>query len=948
MQTGLEEVRNLFDADIVLVLSPCRPAIACCQIEYLAVSNEVSVHIRQGDQLEVRKEELANLFSHLLAKEAIIDCTTDSDQCKIPEFLRAAGITSLLATALDVPQDKSFALIIASQRSTLLDKGNKELFQLTAVRLADRYRAEQCQESIQRDFAKRQKVDAQLIRSRQRFQAWFEQSSIALWLLDLTLLFDTFKQRKKEYASAGFALFTKQEDFTTDLFATVVTEAMNSAAAALMAAEPDQIPHPFQKDLFSDHTQAALMSVVTAISQGSAHVTVDTQYKTLHNEILDVMLSADVLPGSKGKKVLISLTDVTSLKLTEQNLFESREKYRLFLETAKDAVFLADFTTGRILEANRQAGILLGRPVSELVGMHHSQLHPADEKKFYEQVFTSGKSTEESLGSHSVFVLHSSGKKIPVEISASTTEIDGRQYILGIFHDVSKRLEMEEKRRLLAAVVEQTADSVMITDTHGHIEYVNPAFEATSGYNFEEIRGKTPRILKSGRMKSYQYKLLWQQITQGRPWSGILVNKKKDGSLFEEENTITPVTDETGQIHHFVAVKRDVTQQLQQEQQVRRAQKMQAIGTLAGGVAHDFNNILTALMGFAELSLDRAKEDTILHDNLQEIISASSRAGKLINQILTFSRQSEKQVASMCLSIIVKEVLTLLRATLPANIDIHLGKSCDAMVQVDPTQIHQVILNLCTNAYQALPPEGGEIIVSLERKYVGSFEGVRLGHLPHGDYVLLIVEDNGNGIPQEHLNRIFEPYFTTKQQQEGTGLGLSVVHGIVNDHKGTVVVESQPRIGSVFTVYLPEISGEQTTELESHSEIVEGKGHVLVVDDEQQIVDYMVQVLEKAGYVTHGFHASKEAIVAVTKGYRKFDLVITDMAMPEITGLELFRQVRDHDPSIPVLLCTGYSEHISEDLAYEEGLDGYLEKPYTPEQLTAEVKRILLTVGKTE
>jgi len=512
--------------------------------------------------------------------------------------------------------------------------------------------------------------------------------------------------------------------------------------------------------------------------------------------------------------------------------------------------------------------------------------------------------------------------------------------------DISERKKAEEKRRLLSTAVEQSDESVLITDPQGIIEYINPAFERVTGYSKKEILGKKPNILKSGQMPEYQYRLLWQEITQGRVWRGKLLNKKKDGSSFTEDVIITPVKNRSNEITHFVAVKRDITRQDQLENLVRQSQKMQAIGTLAGGIAHDFNNILTAILGFAELSLILCKDDDVLKSNLSEIITASERAGNLINQILTFSRQTEKSVSLLRIDPIVKEVLKLLRASLPTNVAITADIRSKALVRADPTQIHQVVMNLCTNAFQAIGDHNGWIRVTLDDTRLGTYEGVNLGNLPAGPYVTLKVEDNGRGIAKEQMNRIFEPYFTTRDKNEGTGLGLSVVHGIINDHAGAIDVYSSPGKGSCFTVYLPRILETEKIDPIVETKFLKGDGRILLVDDEQQIIDYEVQTLERAGYITYATTSSTEALSIFKKRAQTLDLVITDMAMPEMTGVQLFQEIRKIRQDIPVLLSTGYSEHVTADSSRKMGIDGYLAKPFTAEQLAGEVYRLLF--GKNE
>jgi two-component system, cell cycle sensor histidine kinase and response regulator CckA len=506
---------------------------------------------------------------------------------------------------------------------------------------------------------------------------------------------------------------------------------------------------------------------------------------------------------------------------------------------------------------------------------------------------------------------------------------------------------MEEGRRLLATAVDQAAESVIITDTYGNVQYVNPAFENISGYSYTEMLGKNPRVLQSGETPNYQYKIMWEEISKGNVWRGTFTNRKKNGEIYKEEATITPVKDNNNKIISYVAVKRDITQNLLLENQIRQSQKMQAIGTLAGGVAHDFNNILTAIMGYAELSQSRCDEGSLIYNNLSEIIRGADRAGELVDQILKFSRKSEKNVSSLKLNHIVKEVLKLLRASLPANIELDSYFSEDFYVKADPIQMHQIVMNLCTNAYQALEGKGGGIHLRLQRKDLSPKEGVVIGNLPQGTYVCLEVEDNGVGIPAEYLQRIFEPYFTTKKLHEGTGLGLSVVHGIVNDHGGAVTVESVPGRGSCFTVFLPEAKDDSAAN-KNEGEYIHCKceGNILVVDDEQPITFFLVQVLEHLGYKVVACVSSESAYDVFSQQREVFDLVITDMGMPGMTGLELANKIKTLRPTVPIMLCTGFSEHVTAENYQQMGLAGFVSKPFSAGHLACEVARVIREAKK--
>ncbi|MBM9612663.1 response regulator [Desulfobulbus rhabdoformis] len=642
------------------------------------------------------------------------------------------------------------------------------------------------------------------------------------------------------------------------------------------------------------------------------------------------------------KKIFLyaHIVDITKQKKFENIATSFIEKYYLLLKSIDDAILLVDVNTGMIVEANDAAIGLLDLQYSVSSYNHARFFKDADREKylrFFQQRVAKNDSNEILEGSISI-----EGKNIPVNISINSSVVENILVAQVVLTDMSNKFKMEEGRKLLATAVDQAAESVIITDVHGNIEYVNPAFEEVSGYTFAEVLGKNPSILKSGETPSYYYKLMWEDISQGKVWRGTFKNKKKSGAVYCEEATVTPVKDHTGKVVNFVAVKRDITQHLILEKQIRQSQKMQAIGMLAGGIAHDFNNILTAILGYAELCQLQCDKESILHKNVEEIVRAADRAGQLVDQILKFSRRSSKELSSLKLSTIVKEATKLLRASFPANVDLELRIDADLYVKADPTQIHQIVMNLCTNAYQALEGEVGKISIHLFRKILSPTQGVEIGRLQPGNYACMQVEDSGKGIPKEYLQRIFEPYFTTKKMQEGTGLGLSVVHGIVNDHRGTVTVESTVGQGSSFTVYLPEAKQDQKVGLPQNARTdKEFSGCILVVDDEQPILDFFVQILQHLGFTVKACQSGLEAFEIFQEEDQAFDLVITDMGMPGMTGLNLTKQIRQINTDVPVILCTGYSEQVTAENYVTLGLDGYIAKPFTAESLFKEVSRVL-------
>jgi len=366
------------------------------------------------------------------------------------------------------------------------------------------------------------------------------------------------------------------------------------------------------------------------------------------------------------------------------------------------------------------------------------------------------------------------------------------------------RKRVEEERIRLSTVVEQMAETVVITDTKGTMQYANPAFEVISGYNREEALNKNMNILKSGVHENKFYKELWDTISKGRVWNGKIVNRRKDGSLYEERATISPLTNEEGKIVNFVAVKEDITRESQLEDQLMQSQKLETVGTLARGIAHDFNNILATILGYNEMAIEDSAPNEKVHKYLNRMKTASLRARDLVSQILTFSRDFKTEPKLVKIKDVIKDSLTLFHPNVADNIKTktQIDKATPAIF-ADPLQLQQVILNLLTNANQAMEDSGGTIIIGTDKFTTDESFLERNTDLVPGDYVRISVTDTGPGMDADTQQKIFEPFFSTKPVGVGTGLGLSVVHGIIKNHKGVINFESEEGKGTTFNVYLP-------------------------------------------------------------------------------------------------------------------------------------------------
>jgi PAS domain S-box-containing protein len=389
-----------------------------------------------------------------------------------------------------------------------------------------------------------------------------------------------------------------------------------------------------------------------------------------------------------------------------------------------------------------------------------------------------------------------------------------------------------------------------------------------------------------------------------------------------------------------IQIATDITELKRMETELRQAHKMEAIGTLAGGIAHDFNNILASIIGYTELGLDDAPPGTLLEDNLREVLTAGKRARDLVRQILAFARQSDEQVKPIQVRAIATEALRLIRSSLPTTIEIRQDLASAATIMGSPVQIHQILMNLCTNAAQAMETGGGLLTVTLADVRVPANGADPAANLAPGDYVRLGVADSGCGIPAEHLEQIFQPFFTTKEPGKGTGMGLAMVHGIVESYKGKITVKSELGKGSEFHLYFPAAKSEAVAELETGA-VVKGHERILLVDDELAIVKMGSQMLEKLGYRVTSRTSSVEALSLFRSKPHDFDLVITDMTMPNMTGADLAMELMRVRRDIPVILCTGYSNKISDTLASQIGIRDFAYKPIVKKDLAEKIRNVL-------
>ena len=512
-----------------------------------------------------------------------------------------------------------------------------------------------------------------------------------------------------------------------------------------------------------------------------------------------------------------------------------------------------------------------------------------------------------------------------------------------LVNDITQ-LKLHEKQLLqFEKVIEQADEEVVITDPTGIIQYVNPSFEKNMGHKRKEIVGKRPSVLKSGLHNDAFYKNIWTTILDKKIWKGNIQNKRKNGTILLHDMVITPIVNSENDITAFVSIRRNITEQVKMEQQMQQSRKMEAIGTLAGGIAHDFNNILSGIFGYAQLADMNLDKPEKAKNYITQVTVGAKRATELVQQILTFSRQSEHKKNALKLYLIIKEATKFLRSSIPATIEIKEKIYAKDKVLANPTQIHQIVMNLCTNAYHAMKKKGGILTVSLEVLEVTDSMVIPGIRIPPDRYLNLKVSDTGSGMTSEVLTKIFEPYFTTKDRGEGTGLGLAVVKGIIEDHNGYVTVRSEVGKGSTFKVYLPVLKDQKDQSLqEKETDLIKGGSeNIMVIDDDEAILSITKDVLEKFGYQVTAYLKSPAALDAFEQHPLDFDLIITDMTMPGIPGDDFSYRALKIRKDIPIILCTGYNDNINEIKALDIGIKKYLSKPVESKHLLALIRKFL-------
>jgi PAS domain S-box-containing protein len=635
------------------------------------------------------------------------------------------------------------------------------------------------------------------------------------------------------------------------------------------------------------------------------------------------------------------------LKKAEEELRDTEEKYQSLFSNIPGMVYRgkSDWSTSIISNSEMLCGYSVDEFNTQMVNWI-DLIHPDDKKLVIEEAIKLQRKQKYVVQDYRIATKDgrmrwvSDHKTFVFKKDGSFEGVDGIVY--DITHRKQTEEDLRETRDSLEGLLNFANAPIIVWDSEAKVTRFNHAFERLTGYESREVIGKDFSMLFPEASKDKSISNI-RNTLKGQHWASLEIPiLPKDGNirivLWSSANMYSK---DGASLIATIAQGHDITDSKNLEKQLVQAQKMEALGSLAGGIAHDFNNILTAIIGYAELAKMKIEADSEIQDDIKEVLIASDRAKNLVKQILAFSRQGKEEQRPVQIGLIAYEVLKLLRSSLPTTIDIRQNIQSKSITLCDPTQLHQIFMNLCTNAAHAMLEKGGVLEVTLTNVRLDSnFVSTHPGIQP-GDYLKLSVTDTGHGMTDEVQRQIFDPFFSTKPVGEGTGMGLSVVYGIIKNCGGTITVYSEPDKGTTFNLYFPIIESQEEEEPVRDMIIYRGSEHILMVDDEKSILDSTKKILEMLGYVVDIRISCLEALELFKAMPDKFDLVITDMTMPQMTGDMLAQELIKIRPDIPVILCTGFSEKIAKGKAEIMGIKAFLMKPLLKEEMSRTIRMVL-------
>jgi PAS domain S-box-containing protein len=625
------------------------------------------------------------------------------------------------------------------------------------------------------------------------------------------------------------------------------------------------------------------------------------------------------------------------LRRSQEQLEESRTEYADLYDFAPVGYLTFD-AKGLISRANLTACGLLGIERSLLLKKPFAIfIHPESRDLFH---FHRQKVVEITTTQACQLVLkRKDGTFFDARLESVAVQFHGNALIRTVLTDITEHKRADQALRRQADLLELAHCAILVRDLESRITFWNARAEALYGWAKAEAIGNVTDTLLKTRFPVPFDEYMAALTKEGR-WEGDLVHRTKAGRQITVLSRQALEKDAAGKPLAILEINLDITEARRMEAQLRQAHKMEALGTLAGGIAHDFNNILAAIIGFSEMARDKTPEGSPARLHMERVFGAGVRGRELVKRILAFSRQAEQQKHPLKIARVVKETLKLLRASLPSTIHIRTNLRSEAgFVLADPTQMQEVIMNLCTNGAYAMREKGGTLEIELSDHRVPPSNGS--GGMKPGLYSKLVVRDSGAGIPADIVDRIFDPFFTTKEQAEGTGLGLSVVHGIVKQHDGHITVESEPGSGSTFTVYLPKITEQPEVKTVGEASIPTGRERILFIDDEGDLVEMGTEMLTDLGYFVTSKTGAREALALFRLDPSRFDLVITDQTMPEMTGTDLAKEILAIRGDMPIIMCTGFSYAVDADKAKAAGIKAFAMKPLTKGEIAKTIRKVL-------
>ncbi|MCC7431576.1 response regulator [bacterium] len=656
-----------------------------------------------------------------------------------------------------------------------------------------------------------------------------------------------------------------------------------------------------------------------------------------------------VTPLIKGenKGAVVMHLNITELRKNQILLQNSEEKYRNLINNFSQGVFI--FQDEKVVFANPAMLELVGYENSEILALKEGEIFNLihkDDRERVKSVIQQNYAKTEDLSKNQYRVYRKNGEIRWIETLVRKIHFNEKLSLLVVATDITDaknaQQQVEESEKKYKILFEESKDVIFFSNQAGKFIDINPAGVQLFGYaSKEEILAiDIENDLYVNKEDRLILKKTFQERSQIKDYEVRLKNKNGEELIVLE--TATAVKNQNDEIVLIRGILRDVTEQRRFEKQFLHTQKLEAIGTLAGGIAHDFNNILTGIIGYAELSMFELSQTNLkAKNNVEQILIAGKRAKDLVKQILTFSRKTDLERKPLQIDSVLNEAMKLIRSTLPSTIEIIQKIPDCGMILANSTQIHQIIMNLCTNSYYAMQEKGGTLEVELTN-FEANDETIRFyPALKKGDYIKISVSDTGSGIDKSIIDKIFDPFFSTKPQDKGTGMGLSVVHGIIRNHEGLINVYSEVNKGTVFNVYLPKIKEEKTEENLIVKQLPRGNERILFVDDEMMISEMYKEMLEILGYTVTTKNDGWEALKTFLKTPKEFDLLITDLTMPKMTGIELAQEILSIRPEIPIILITGFSEGITREKAKELKINDFVMKPVVFSEIASSIRKAL-------